>query len=198
MQSKRQNVVRNSATGDRNPGGGLRSIAETVEAHEVEAHEQDTAVRSALVQPYLPFGLEQASLGAHTTYAEARTLVDELARQDFEVERTQIVGTDLRMVEQITGRLDWLRAVVSGALSGVWFGLFVGVLLVFLSGEDVLRSMLFGVAWGVVFGIVLSCVRYGMTRGRRDFRSRSTIEPTRFEVLVERAYLARALDVLAR
>ncbi|WP_380156255.1 general stress protein [Kineococcus sp. R86509] len=192
MQSKRQNVVRNPTTRNRNSGGGLRSIAETV-----EAHEQVTAVRSALVQPYFPFGPEQTSLGAHTTYAEARTLVDELARRDFEVERTQIVGTDLRMVEQITGRMDWPRAVASGAISGAWFGLFVGVLLVFLSGEDVLRSMLFGVAWGVVFGIVLSCVRYGMTRGRRDFRSRSTIEPTRFEVLVDSAYLARALDVLA-
>jgi hypothetical protein len=48
---------------------------------------------------------EQVSLGSYTTYPEAQSVVDYLADHHFEVETTQIVGSDLRMVEQVTGRL---------------------------------------------------------------------------------------------
>ena len=56
----------------------------------------------------------QVSLGSYTGYAEAQRVVDYLADRDFEVETTQIIGSDLRMVEQITGRLTWPRTVLSG------------------------------------------------------------------------------------
>ncbi|MEK8110529.1 general stress protein [Micromonospora sp. M12] len=55
---------------------------------------------------------------------------------DFEVATTQIVGTELRMVEQITGRLTWPRALLSGAASGAWFGVFVGLLINLLGPSD--------------------------------------------------------------
>src|SRR3712207_8985496 len=38
-----------------------------------------------------------------------------------------IIGSDLRMVERVTGRLSWGRAIGAGAASGAWFGLFVGL-----------------------------------------------------------------------
>lgn len=49
------------------------------------------------------------------------------------METTQIIGSDLHLVEQITGRLTWPRVLLSGAASGAWFGLFVGLLLSFLT-----------------------------------------------------------------
>ncbi|MCW2639978.1 MAG: conserved rane protein of unknown function [Dactylosporangium sp.] len=140
---------------------------------------------------------EQVSLGSCTTYAEAQSVVDYLADQHFEVETTQIIGSDLRMVEQVTGRLTWPRALLSGAASGAWFGVFVGLLLTILSTTTFLRAMVWGLMWGVLFGGIFAAVGYGLTGGRRDFTSRSATVPSRFEVLVAAAHSEHALTVLA-
>jgi hypothetical protein len=56
------------------------------------------------------------------------TSVQHPVEENFEVEKTQIIGTDLRMVEQITGKLIWPRALLAGASGGAWFGLLFGLL----------------------------------------------------------------------
>lgn len=140
---------------------------------------------------------EQTSLGSFDTYPEAQQLVDYLADHDFEVATTQIVGTDLRMVEQITGRLTWPRALLSGAASGAWFGVFVGLLINLLGAVGFARAMIFGILWGVAFGLVFAAVGYVMTRGRRDFTSRSATIPSHFDVLVSTTHSLRARAVLA-
>ena len=141
--------------------------------------------------------IEQASLGTFTAYAEAQHVVDYLADHDFEVATTQIVGTDLRMIEQITGRLTWPRAILSGVASGAWFGLFVGLLLSILSTVTFGRALVFGLTWGVLFGAVFAAVGYAMTRGRRDFTSRSITVPSRYEVLVAATHADSARTTLA-
>jgi hypothetical protein len=41
------------------------------------------------------------------------------------------------LVERVIGRLTWGRVLLSGAASGAWFGLFVGLLLgLFSSGQQ--------------------------------------------------------------
>jgi hypothetical protein len=140
---------------------------------------------------------EQVSLGSYTTYAEAQRVVDYLADHDFEVETTQIIGSDLRMVEQVTGRLTWARAVLSGAASGAWFGVFVGLLLSVLHTGTFIIALAWGLSWGVLFGGVFAAVAYSMTGGRRDFTSRSATVPSRFEVLVAAAHSDHARTVLA-
>jgi hypothetical protein len=81
--------------------------------------------------------------------------------------------------------------------SGAWFGIFVGLLLGLLSTTSFLKAMAFGLAWGVLFGGVFAAVGYGMSRGRRDFTSRSATVPSRFEVLVAAGYGDHARTVLA-
>ena len=46
-------------------------------------------------------------VASYESYAEAQAAVDALSDQRFPVERLSIVGSDLRIVEQITGRLNW-------------------------------------------------------------------------------------------
>jgi hypothetical protein len=139
----------------------------------------------------------QESLGSYPLYAEAQSVVDYLSDQHFEVETTQIVGSRLRMIEQITGRLTWIRALSSGAASGAWFGALVGVLLNILSTVSFWMAIALGVTWGAIFGFGFAAVGYGMTAGRRDFTSRSVIVPSRFEVLVEAGRSERARALLA-
>ena len=139
----------------------------------------------------------QVSLGSYDTYAEAQGVVDYLADHHFEVQHAQIIGSDLRMVEQITGRLTWTRALLSGVASGAWLGVFVGVLLSILASTTFLAAMAWGLSWGVLFGGGFGAVRYALSGGRRDFTSRSAIVPSRFEVLVAAAYSDHAHTVLA-
>ena len=146
--------------------------------------------------PFPPEG-GQVSLGSYTGYAEAQRVVAYLADHDFEVETTQIVGSELRMVEQITGRLTWPRALLSGVAGGAWFGVFVGLLLRILRTVGLARAMEFGLFWGVLFGGVFAAVGFGLTGGRRDFTSRSATVPSRVEVLVAAAHSGRARAVLA-
>jgi hypothetical protein len=141
--------------------------------------------------------IERVSLGSYPTYAEAQSVVEQLAKAQFELETTQIVGSDLRLVEQVTGPLTWARAVLAGVASGAWFGLFVGLLLSIVADTTFLRVLSWGIGWGVVFGAVFAAMGYGMTRGRRDFTSRSATVPNRFEVLVEASHADHAHAALA-
>ena len=139
----------------------------------------------------------QVSLGTFRSYGEAQQVVDRLADNDFEVQTTQIIGSDLRMVEQVTGRLTWPRAMLYGMASGAWFGFVVGLIFSFLVITPFLAAILWGLALGLVAGGVFALAGYGLTGRRRDFTSRSATVPSRFEVLVATAHSERARSVLA-
>lgn len=137
------------------------------------------------------------SLGVYDHYEDAQKAVDYLADHTFPVENCAIVGTDLKQVERVTGRLTTGRVAVGGALSGVWLGLFVG--LVFsLFGEGSALAVIGATAvFGALFGVIWALVGYAATRGRRDFSSVSQIVATRYEVLVEHKHAARGREILA-
>src|SRR4051795_4512805 len=63
------------------------------------------------------------------TYADAQAAVDRLSDDGFPVEHLDIVGSDLKLVERVTGRLTTTRAAMAGAASGAWFGLMIGLLV---------------------------------------------------------------------
>ncbi len=137
------------------------------------------------------------SLAIHSTYAEAQRTVDHLADTGFPVENCMIVGTDLKRIERITGRLTTGRVVALGAMSGMWLGLFVGLMLS-LFGEGSLLGILVSCAvLGALFGVIWSLIGYAATRGQRDFSSVSAVVATKYEVLVEHKHRARALELLA-
>lgn len=57
-------------------------------------------------------------IASYDNYAEAEAAVDHLADRHFPVERIAIVGRDVKLVEQVTGRLTYLTAGVHGAAAG--------------------------------------------------------------------------------
>lgn len=134
-------------------------------------------------------------VGSYYSYLDAQKAVDYLADQQFPVQMVSIVGNDLKMVERVTGRLTYPRVALSGALSGMWFGLFVGVMLSFFSPTggyfSIVTSVLMGAAFFMLFGIVT----YAMQRGKRDFTSTSQVVATNYDVVVsfEAANEARRL-----
>ena len=136
----------------------------------------------ALKVPTPPQGVEIASFA---TYLEAQKAVDVLADNAFAVQAVTIVGSDLQMVERVTGRLNYPRVAIAGALSGVWFGIFAGLILSMFSGEgvNVIGTIVTCAAIGALFGMLFGVVSYALTGGKRDFVSSSQVVASRYAVL---------------
>ena len=131
-------------------------------------------------------------------YALAQRAVDYLSDNKFPVEQTAIVGTDLRLVERVLGRLTVVRAALAGAASGAWFGLFIGLLIGLFAATSwgwlILSAVLIGAVWGAVFG----AVAHAMTGGRRDFASSSSLEAGQYAVTVHADVADQARQLLTR
>jgi hypothetical protein len=146
----------------------------------------------------MPLGGVQ--VGSYDSYEQAQSAVDYLSDEKFPVENVTIIGTDLRMVETVTGRMTLGRAIAAGAAAGAWWGLFVGLLLGIFSpdGSAWLGSVLTGLLVGVAFGAVFGAIGYSATRGRRDFTSTSKIIASRYDVMCNPARAEEARALLAR
>lgn len=137
------------------------------------------------------------SLGTYDDYAHAQKAIDHLSDQEFPVENCMIVGTDLKQIERVVGRLTYGKAALAGALSGIWLGIFIGLLLgIFAEEGDWLPTVISAAGIGLLFGMVWGIIGYAMTGGRRDFTSISQVVATRYEVLVEHKHLAKAQELL--
>ena len=139
------------------------------------------------------------SLGVYDTYEQAQKSVDYLSDNDFPVENVLIVGTDLKQLERVTGRLTRGKVAAGGAVSGAWLGAFVGLIFALFAQDDfalvrVVMTMLFG----ALFGLVWAMVGYQVTGGSRDFMSISQVVATRYEVLTEHKHVSRARELLAQ
>ena len=87
---------------------------------------------------------------------------------------------------------------VGGLLSGVWLGLFVGLVFSFFVDKNVLEMIVSTVVLGALFGVAWALLGYALTRGQRDFSSVTQVVATRYEVLVEHKVAAQAREMLAK
>ena len=137
------------------------------------------------------------SLAVYDDYTKAQKAVDFLSDNEFPVENCMIVGTDLKQVERITGRLTTGRVALAGALSGLWLGLFIGLIFSMFGDGSILAIVLSTALFGAIFGVVWALVGFAATRGQRDFSSITQVVATRYEVLVEHKHAARGRELLA-
>lgn len=154
-----------------------------------------TPTPSAVGLPTLPDGWP---IGSYDTYEQAQRAVDHLADNEFPVQDVTIVGVEPMVVERVAARLTWARVLRSGAASGAWFGLFVGLLLSLFTPGAGIAPILIGLVSGVVFGLAASAARYGATRGQRDFVSHSQLVARRYDVLSKPRNAERGRDMLAK
>ncbi len=158
------------------------------------ATSQPGPLRNAMQHLQLEF---PQSLAVYQTYPEAQRTVDYLADKEFPVQNCMIVGTELKQIERITGRLTWGKIAAGGILSGVWLGLFIGVIFLLFSKSWGVGEVIGTAAFGAVFGLIWAMAGYAATRGQRDFSSISTVVATKYEVLVEHKHAAQARELLA-
>ena len=156
---------------------------------------------SGLQNPRIPragLALEYPmSLGVYERYEQAQKAVDFLSDRQFPVQNCMIVGTDLKQVERVTGRLTTQRVAIGGLLSGVWLGLFVGLIFSLFGNGNALGVIVSTAIFGALFGLIWALVGYAATRGQRDFTSVSQVVATRYEVLVEHKFAEQGRTLLA-
>lgn len=115
--------------------------------------------------------------------------MDYLSDQRFPVERVAIVGHDVKLVEQVVGRLTYGRAAAHGAGGGALTGLLIGWLFGLLSWiEPLLASLTLavcGLVFGAIVGALIGLLMHALQGGRRDFSAVRIMQPTRYEVLVD-------------
>ena len=118
---------------------------------------------AVVMDPQMPTGTEVAS---YQTYAQARTAVDFLSDSGFDVSSITIVGTDLHLVERVTGRMTIARASMSGASSGALWGALAGMLM--SAGQNAGGTgawVVGGIVVGALAGMALSALAF-LIRGR--------------------------------
>ena len=131
-------------------------------------------------------------------YEDAQRAVDRLSDDGFPVEKLDIVGSDLRLVERVTGRLTNARAAAAGALSGMWGGLLIGILLgLFTTGHAWLAMVAVGLGLGVLWGAVFGYVAHRATRGKRDFSSLRGLTAAHYDLIAREGGAERARAMLA-
>ena len=128
------------------------------------------------------------TVASYDDYAPAQRAVDQLSDDGFPVEHLDIIGSDLRLVERVTGRLTKGRAAAAGAASGAWFGLLMGMLLgIFTAGPwlgFLAVGAVIGAGWGALFGFL----GHTATKGARDFASARTLVATKYDIVARNGY----------
>lgn len=150
--------------------------------------------RNAARFPALPLG---EAVENYTSYAEAQSAVDTLARADFPVKQLSIIGNDLKSVEVVTGKMSYGRAALAGAASGAWLGIFLGLILFIFSPTGasmpiIGAALLIGAGFGMLFGIV----SYSVKRKRRDFSSVMQLIAVSYTVQAPSELVHRARNIL--
>jgi heat induced stress protein YflT len=130
-------------------------------------------------------------------YESAQRAVDRLSDDGFPVEKLDIVGSGLRLVERVTGRLTRGRAASAGALTGMWAGLLFGVLLGLFTSHSFLAVAATGAALGLAWGAIFGYVAHARTRGQRDFSSVRQLVATRYDLIAREGTVERARTMLS-
>jgi hypothetical protein len=138
------------------------------------------------------------SLGVYQDYPAAQRVVDFLSDNEFEVQNIEIVGTELKSIERVTGRITRAKVASAGTISGLWMGLFVGLAFAIFGNGSHVGDILVTVVFGAVFGLVWSQIGFAaVTRnGTRDFSSVTQVVATKYEILVEHRVAEQARQLL--
>jgi hypothetical protein len=148
--------------------------------------------------PVLPSIPKGDVLGTYDTYEEAQHVVDKLAKADFDVRQLSIIGSDLKTIERVTGKLTYGRSALAGAASGAWLGLFAGTLLFLFTATPNLPYAFAVILIGAAFGMLFGIVSYAVNRRRRDYTSTHQVIATSYQVIAPSGVIVRAQELLQR
>ena len=141
---------------------------------------------------------QRRTVATYKSYREAERAVDHLSDQGFAVEKVTIVGTGLRYVERVAGRVTTGRAALMGIGQGALIGLLFALLFgIFFTGPEFFGLLAYGIVAGALFGAIFGALGHLATGGQRDFASVAGQEAETYEIQVEPAAADEAERMLA-
>ncbi|WP_076490134.1 general stress protein [Microbacterium sp. RURRCA19A] len=130
------------------------------------------------------------------TYEKAQKAVSSLIAGEVPARDIAIVGSGLRSIERITGRLGYATAARSGALNGLMLGLLFAFIFVLGTPTAQISAFLGVLLVGMALGMLLSLGTYSIVRRRRDFASVMQVTADHYDVCVAAPSLAKARGIL--
>lgn len=130
------------------------------------------------------------------TYEKAQKAVSSLIAGEVPARDIAIVGSGLRSIERITGRLGYATAARSGALNGLMLGLLFAFIFVLGTPTAQISAFLGVLLVGMALGMLLSLGTYAIVRRRRDFASVMQVTADHYDVCVAAGSVAKARGVL--
>jgi ABC-type multidrug transport system fused ATPase/permease subunit len=138
-------------------------------------------------------------LGRFENYPDAQEMVNTLVSNGITAGALSIVGTDVTLVERVTGKIGYGRAALSSAISGSWLGAIAGLIVVVIDPNDFITPVLAGILIGSGAGMVIGMMIFTFSKGkRRLYRSMQQVIAQSYRVLVESAEHQKATQALAR
>jgi hypothetical protein len=141
-------------------------------------------------------------LADFSQYADAVSYVEKLVRNNFPAGLIAIVGSDLRSVERVRGRMSYARVAFSGAVTGAWIGLIYAFLFgptpnpadIASAGNGSLGS---AIVIGAGIGMLFNVLRFSLSRNKRGFMSQSTFVASKYQVQVPSNMVSQANEAAA-
>jgi hypothetical protein len=140
------------------------------------------------------------SVSSATSYKDAEHAVDWLSDHEFPVERVTIIGTGLRYVENVSGRMTTDRAALLGTRGGALLGLVWGLLfslLFTLDSGSFWGLLAFSIVVGAVLGALVGAISQLSTGGSHDFTSTADTRADQYEVQLDDGYADEARRLLS-
>jgi hypothetical protein len=156
-----------------------------------------TAFTQGQARPQLPTLPQGWPIGSYDSYEGAQRAVDHLAGTDFPVTDVTIVGVEPMLVERVAGKLSWNKVLTSSAMSGAWFGLFLGLMLTFFTPNAGLLPIAIGLVAGIAFNLLFGALGYASKKGTRSFISQSQLVARRYDVLSQPRNAEKGRELLA-
>lgn len=135
-----------------------------------------------------------------TEYGAAVDYVDQLIRHEFPAAMVAIVGSDLKSVERVRGRLSYGRVAIQGLISGSWIGLLISLFFPVPStsaGSSFAVSTGAAIVIGAGVGMLLNILRFSFSRNRHEFSSTSAVVAAKYEVVVPHPLVDQARKAIA-
>lgn len=144
----------------------------------------------------LPKGEDVATFD---TYLEAQSLVNALVTGGVPAQSLAIVGSNVSVVERVTGRVGYGRAALSSAMSGSWLGALAGLAFIIINPTDFVTPLLGGILIGAGIGMVVGMAAFSLSKGpKRLFRSMQQVIAQSYRVVVDNDSVGAAKAVMAK
>ncbi len=125
-------------------------------------------------------------LAQFKNYREAVKAVEQLVENGFPPSLISIIGSDLKTVETLKGKLGYGRVALSGAVTGSWIGLFFGLVFGATSSAEqvVVTNLTAGIVIGAGIGMFFNVIRFSLARNKRTFISGQAVVAKKYDVVV--------------